>query len=142
MTHNPNGFFYNSNPGKSKDIFMVWLYLLLVCLFITPRFLLSKSDGSVIENISDKSWINWQKLNKLKYLGLMTASSIASSVVSHPLHVLTMRQQTGINLASKAGIKGVLVSLTQAAKDVGFQGLFRGWIPLALGTTSTSLIAY
>ena len=48
----------------------------------------------------DKTWVSWGNMDQTTYLTLLTAASIASSVICHPLHVIMMRQQVGAMKAS------------------------------------------
>eukprot|EP01041_Mallomonas_annulata_P000735 gene735-1413_t len=86
----------------------------------------------------DRHWIEWKHMDQLKYVGLLTSASIASTVISHPLHVITMRQQAGI-MPAKPGLRGILKSTKDLIRTIGVKGLFRGWIPLMLETPSYSI---
>jgi len=68
---------------------------------------------------SDK-WVSWKNMDQVRYLTLLTAASIASSVVCHPLHVIMMRQQVGAMTAS-GGLSGVYRSLQEAIASIGIQ---------------------
>ena len=87
--------------------------------------------------LSSDQWVSWQDMDQVRYLTLLTAASIASSVICHPLHVIMMRQQVGAMKAS-GGLRGVYRSLQEAIASIGLRGLFRGWVPLMLEGTKTS----
>ena len=79
--------------------------------------------------LSSDQWVSWQDMDQVRYLTLLTAASIASSVICHPLHVIMMRQQVGAMKAS-GGLRGVYRSLQEAIASIGLRGLFRGWYDL------------
>ena len=87
--------------------------------------------------LSSDQWVSWQDMDQVRYLTLLTAASIASSVICHPLHVIMMRQQVGAMKAS-GGLRGVYRSLQEAIASIGLRGLFRGWVPLMLEGANTS----
>ena len=68
------------------------------------------SSSSVSSSLSSDQWVSWQDMDQVRYLTLLTAASIASSVICHPLHVIMMRQQVGAMKAS-GGLRGVYRSL-------------------------------
>lgn len=95
----------------------------------------------------DKSnWIQWNQMDHLKYLSLLTGASIISSVFSHPFHVVTMQQQAGIlKLFARKDFKEInffqllVLNLKEIKNKIGIRGLFRGWIPLMLEAPSHAL---
>ena len=94
----------------------------------------SESEKTVVSihkstALSSDQWVSWQDMDQVRYLTLLTAASIASSVICHPLHVIMMRQQVGAMKAS-GGLRGVYRSLQEAIASIGLRGLFRGWYDL------------
>eukprot|EP01031_Cornospumella_fuschlensis_P045207 gene45207-55298_t len=82
----------------------------------------------------DNSWIGFSDMEKSSFTSLMTLFSLSTSFLSHPLTVLSIRQQASSSLIKEAQQLrnvGVIVGLRHSIGTVGFQGMFRGWLPIA-----------
>ena len=81
--------------------------ILIIFFILTLTIKLSKSstifprrekigkcqNGSCSKLRRNYDWVEWKDMNKIKYLSQLTFSSIMSTILSHPLHVICMRQQ-------------------------------------------------
>jgi hypothetical protein len=112
----------------------------------------------------EDAWIKYSDMDTSKYTGLITAFSTVTSLFTHPLNVVTTRQQAavaspsladGINSGSisannntsssgsskrdnnSSSSKSVGRALQQNYHDIGLRGLFRGWTVItAMGLPS------
>ena len=82
------------------------------------------------------SWVNYSEMDQSKFTGSLTLFSMASSFISHPLNLITTRQQSGRDKSSGH----ILQDIKKTAQTVGFRGLFRGWTPIALMGLPTNVI--
>lgn len=82
----------------------------------------------------DEAWVNYSELDKTKYTSLLTVFSIVTSLFTHPLNVLTTRQQAGSKVTgdTSPSTHTVQAALKHSVHNLGVSGLFRGWIPVAL----------
>jgi len=101
----------------------------------TPISLLRKGSTRTSTTITgaselqtDNSWVNWKDMDHKRYLMLLSAANIVSTVVAHPFHVVTMRQQAG-RFKTHVGFFG---NFKKSFNDLGYAGICRGWLPLAL----------
>ncbi len=91
---------------KMEISFTVQLFLLIVIAVLTKNhsrasLLYSPGEkklgkcqnGSCSKKTIQYDWVEWKDMNKIKYLTQLTFSSILSTIISHPLHVICMRQQ-------------------------------------------------
>lgn len=82
----------------------------------------------------DDSWVSYSDMDKSNFSAMLTAFSLSTSFISHPLTVLTVRQQAPSALiaeAAKMRNLGVVAAMQSAMGTVGLRGLFRGWLPTA-----------
>jgi len=82
------------------------------------------------------SWVNYSSMDQSKFTGSLTLFSLASSFISHPLNLITTRQQSGRDKSSGHIWKDIKTT----TRTVGFRGLFRGWAPIALMGLPTNVI--
>eukprot|EP01039_Chlorochromonas_danica_P007557 gene7557-8357_t len=83
----------------------------------------------------DDSWVHYSSMDKSYFTALLTAFSLSTTFISHPLTVLTIRQQASSSLISEAQQiqhQSVTKAMRQSMATVGLKGLFRGWIPIAM----------
>ena len=89
------------------------------------------------------NWVSWDQIDKIRYTFLVSCASNVGTLLSHPFYVLTTRQQvqlSGDNIIHNSNIKSSLKKgLIDTYSKIGFKGLFRGYIPLALLNTPSSL---
>ena len=123
---------------QNSGILAFFVALFATCCSLCDCMAVHHTATPKLPNQAQKKWISWKSMDQTKYLGLLTAASVASSVVSHPLHVIMMRQQAG-KLARSTGAFGVISSMKDCIQTIGVKGLFRGWIPLALEAPSHAL---
>lgn len=74
-----------------------------------------------------ESWVNYSEMDQTKFTGSLTIFSLVSSFLTHPLNLITTRQQSGRDKSSG----NILQDMKMTARTVGFRGLFRGWLPIA-----------
>lgn len=75
-----------------------------------------------------ESWVNYSEMDQSKFTSSLTIFSLASSFVTHPLNLITTRQQSGRDTSTG----NILRDIATTATTVGFRGLFRGWMPIAV----------
>jgi hypothetical protein len=92
----------------------------------------------LLENSSSDNWVAWNQIDKIKYTTLISIASNVGTLISHPFYVLTTRQQ--VQLSGDHSIHNNLKhGLKDAYLKIGFRGLFRGYLPLLLLNTPSSL---
>jgi len=79
---------------------------------------------------SDGVWLNYSQMDKATYTSLLTGFSLLSSLATHPLNVITTRQQA----LPPGDVKreGMHEVLQKTWSTLGWRGLFRGWMPIAI----------
>jgi len=88
--------------------------------------------AKVLVEPSSSEWIGFSKLNKFYYTALLSSFSLTTSLLSHPLTVLTVRQQAGAAITGDAYLQpSLLMNLSHTYRTLGVRGLFRGWLPIA-----------
>lgn len=85
---------------------------------------------SPISPSKEDDWINYSDMDTNKYSSLLTALGLTSSLLTHPLTVLTTRQQAGIENTKHSGTN-VFSGILDLHSRFGFKGLIRGWTALA-----------
>lgn len=87
---------------------------------------------------NDDNWVSWNQIDKLKYATLVSIASNIGTLISHPFYVLTTRQQVQLSgdILSKSNLKSNLIDMS---KKIGVTGLFRGYLPLLILNTPSSL---
>ena len=101
-------------------------------------------DAAVYDGGDDANWIEYSSMDSTRYNTSLTAMALASSMVLHPFNVITTRQQAGTVVTGdpKAVAKHTVAeSLLHYRKELGWRGLFRGWLPVAT-VGSLSQIVY
>lgn len=107
----------------------------------------STVDSSIPSTI-DANWIGWNKLNKITFSLSITGFTAAGSLITHPLYVLTTRQQVGSKITGDLPIHnnplkgGIFSGLYQAYRKVGLSGLYRGWPILASSTIPSNIVYF
>lgn len=96
----------------------------------------SKSNELAIDcsgNEKDESWLEYSDLDKQMFSFRLSAFSLLSSICTHPLNVITTRQQAGTSVTGDT-ITGrhIISEILHNAKVYGIPSLFRGWIPLTV----------
>jgi hypothetical protein len=85
-------------------------------------------------------WINYSDLNKVFYNSLLGLFTLGASLVTHPLTVISVRQQAGHMITGDGNslLGGNLVSqMRNAFTSIGYKGFFRGWgVMAAVGAPS------
>jgi hypothetical protein len=75
----------------------------------------------------EDAWIKYSEMDTSKYTGLITVFSGVTSLFTHPLNVITTRQQASAMTAQSASSQNLIKALGQNYRDIGLRGLFRGW---------------
>jgi Mitochondrial carrier protein len=89
-----------------------------------------------LEENGEENWIGFSDLNHLYYSSLLSTFSLISSFCVQPLVVLTIRQQALSSTATSS--LSTLEYFKVAYKEIGYKGLYRGYLPLAImGIPST-----
>lgn len=81
----------------------------------------------------DGNWISFSALDKEMYTKLLTGVTLASSLVTHPLFVMTTRMQVGLETTERRAFQTIL-------QHTGWRGLFRGWVPLTAGLIPSEVV--
>ncbi len=90
---------------------------------------------------ADDNWLKFSHLNKEHFTAQFSGFSLFSSFISHPLTVLSVRQQAGSVVTGDHFKKAnVFNTIKQSYQTIGLRGLFRGWIPMAVFGTPSNLI--
>jgi hypothetical protein len=88
-------------------------------------------------------WVAWNQIDKIKYTCLVSIASNIGTLISHPFYVLTTRQQvqlSGDKIVTNTIKKSSLSNgLKDAYAKIGARGLFRGYLPLLVLNTPSSL---
>jgi hypothetical protein len=96
-----------------------------------------------LEDSNPSAWVGFSDMNKLSYSISLTSYSLAGSLFTHPLTVLTVRQQAATIIT---GDKHVGLSIFNALKHsystLGVRGLFRGWLPIATMGAPSNVIYF
>lgn len=88
--------------------------------------------AAVLIEPPSSEWIGFSKLNKFYYTALLSSFSLSTSLLSHPLTVLTVRQQAGAAITGDVYLQpSLLMNLSHTYRTLGVRGLFRGWLPVA-----------
>jgi hypothetical protein len=89
----------------------------------------------------DDKWLKYSQLNKEHFNTQFISFSLISSLISHPLAVVAVRQQAGDSVTGETYKKGNMLSvLRQSYKSIGLKGLYRGWMPMATLGIPSNLI--
>lgn len=96
-------------------------------------------DSSSSSPSSSDHWVAWNQIDKIKYTTLISIASNVGTLISHPFYVLTTRQQVQLSGDHQAINNNLKHSLKDAYLKIGFRGLFRGYLPLLLLNTPSSL---
>lgn len=87
---------------------------------------------TIVSDESTAAWISYSNMDTTKYNGLCTLMALTSSFVLQPFNVVATRQQAGILITGDKGTpRTVVEALSQYRKDLGWKGLFRGFLPIA-----------
>jgi hypothetical protein len=88
--------------------------------------------ATVLVEPPGSEWIRFSKLNKFYYTALLSSFSLTTSLIFHPLTVLTVRQQAGAAITGDVYSQSSLpMNLSHTYRTLGVRGLFRGWLPIA-----------
>lgn len=118
----------------------------------------------------DENWIPYHSLDKARFTVLLAGASGLGSFLSHPFYVLTTRQQAGPNITgdhapsptSSSTLKSsspspssssafsrfsfsrmisrLMPSYSRALERMGWRGLFRGWVPMAMVSIPSNVV--
>ena len=78
------------------------------------------------------TWISYSNMDTTKYNGLITLMALTSSFILQPFNVVATRQQAGsLVTGDKGSSRTVVEALSQYRKELGWRGLFRGYLPIA-----------
>ena len=78
------------------------------------------------------TWISYSNMDTTKYNGLVTLMALTSSFVLQPFNVVATRQQAGtVVTGDKGAPRTVIGALSQYRQELGWKGLFRGFLPIA-----------
>ena len=81
---------------------------------------------------STATWISYSNMDTTKYNGLCTLMALTSSFVLQPFNVVATRQQAGTLVTGDKGTpRTVIGALKQYRSELGWKGLFRGFLPIA-----------
>lgn len=89
---------------------------------------------------TSNDWIAYSDMNKLTYTALLTSFSLSTSLVTHPLNVVTTRLQAGIGVKRDNSSSNNLMLNT--ASKIGWRGMFRGWLPNAISGIPSQMIYF
>ena len=93
----------------------------------------SNSNSSQIKG--GDNWVSFSELDKTLYSVSLSGLSFFSSFLTHPLNVLSIRQQAGngiLKCKEDVGKKNVFNALVYSFHSIGLNGLYRGWLPIAI----------
>lgn len=89
----------------------------------------------------DESWISYSEMDSTKYNGMLTCMALTSSLLLQPFNVVTTRQQAGpLVTGDKNTPSSVVGALLQYRRELGWRGLFRGWLPIATMGVPSQLV--
>jgi hypothetical protein len=81
-------------------------------------------------------------MDSTKYNSMLTCMALTSSLLLQPFNVVTTRQQAGpLVTGDKKHASSVVGALLRYRQELGWRGLFRGWLPIAT-MGAPSQIAY
>ena len=105
--------------------------------------MLTSSDQKPALEAGD-NWVNFSDMNKLSYTISLTSFSVAASLFTHPLTVLTVRQQAATAITGDNKHLGMSISnaLKHSYQTLGVRGLFRGWLPIATMGAPSNVIYF
>ena len=110
----------------------------------SPRLYPAATDWRLHEGVPtmheslEPSWdIRFSELNKLYYSSLLSIFSLASTMVVHPLIVLTVRRQAAASAEHPAKH-----TLSSTYHELGWRGLYRGCLPLAIMGMPSSIVYF
>lgn len=90
------------------------------------------SSNGASPKVAEKEWIEFSDMNQSYYTFLLTSFSLTTSLISHPLTVIMVRQQAGASITGESHVGGgILSNIASTYRSLGMRGLFRGWLPLA-----------
>jgi hypothetical protein len=96
----------------------------------------------LVEEKKKDGWIGFSELDKIYYTALLSSFTIATSLISHPLTVLAVRQQTGVHILEKNARNNIISNLLHAYHTIGLRGLFRGFIPIGMMSMPSNIIYF
>ena len=88
--------------------------------------------------VRSSEWVEYSELDSLYYTTLLTVFSTLSTLASQPLNVVMTRQQCGIGSSSAASqaktsaASSMISDVRRTYASIGFRGLFRGFLPIAV----------
>ncbi len=96
-----------------------------------------------VQKCESTNWIGYSDMNKLFYNMLLGSFSLMASLVTHPLTVLSVRQQAGSGVMGSHIVGGNVIShMKSAISTVGIRGMFRGWIAIAAVGAPSNVIYF
>ena len=105
---------------------------------------MNSADGVVVDgDDGDESWIGYKDLDQNRFQGSLTTMALVSSLILQPFNVLTTRQQAGTIITGdcpKVMQHTVAESLVHYRRELGWKGLFRGWLPVACMGVPSQLV--
>lgn len=88
------------------------------------------------------AWVGFSDMNKLSYTISLTSFSLAASLCTHPLTVVTVRQQAAAITGEQHAGLSIFNALKHSYKTLGVRGLFRGWLPIATMGAPSNVIYF
>jgi hypothetical protein len=93
----------------------------------------------------NNNWIEFSEMNVTIFTLLLTAFSLTTSLLTHPLNVITTRQQAGsiITGDNKLNSNKSMFKLFQSTlSSIGWKGLFRGYLPMSLAGIPSQIVYF
>lgn len=90
-------------------------------------------------------WIGYSDLDTVFYNTLLGSFTLGASLITHPLTVLSIRQQAGSKITGDLHHHlggNVVLHMRNALKSIGYRGLFRGWTAIAVVGAPSNIIYF
>lgn len=95
----------------------------------------------------NNNWIEFSEMNVTTFTLLLTGFSLTTSLLTHPLNVITTRQQagpfiTGDHKLSLNSNKSIFKLFQSSLSSIGWKGLFRGYLPMSLAGIPSQIVYF